>query len=83
MNANKDKNAAQNKSGLDKLAKKRIEVFFMATGTTLLSIAVFAGAGYLIDRQFDTFPKMLIAGLLISYPITIFALVIKLKGRKT
>ncbi len=41
---------------------------FKVFGLTLLIIGIFMGAGYLADQVFHTQPKLMVAGLLISFP---------------
>lgn len=37
--------------------------------TTIGLMAIFGGGGYFLDKKFDIFPTLLIAGLVISFPI--------------
>lgn len=36
----------------------------------VIAVAAAAGLGYLADRYFGTYPKLLVAAILISFPIT-------------
>jgi F0F1-type ATP synthase assembly protein I len=46
--------------------KVRAKVF----GVTIATLAVFIGAGYLIDRLLTSFPVGLIIGIVVSFPFT-------------
>lgn len=57
----------------------RIRVFLQTTATTIVVIAIFAGGGYLLDKQLGTYPTIFIIGLIVSFPITQIYLYKKLK----
>lgn len=64
---------------LDNYTRIRIGMFLYAGLYTVIMIAITGGIGYFLDRQFGTYPKLLIIGLFLGYPATIFVLRRKLK----
>lgn len=55
---------------IEAFTKKRIQVFFLSTLFTILMIALFGGIGYWLDQRWDTYPKIFIAWIILSYPTT-------------
>lgn len=46
--------------------KLRFSIFTL----NLLSISIFGAIGYILDRQFNTSPKLLFVAVIFSFPIT-------------
>lgn len=64
---------------LDSFHNNRLQIFFKSAGITAFMLAIFAIAGYLLDKQFGTKPYLFIAGLALGYPITQFYIFKKFK----
>ena len=62
--------------------KKRIKVFFFASGFTVTMVALLGGAGWLLDSYFDTNHRYLIIGFIVAYPLTQYILYRKYRGNK-
>lgn len=60
-------------------AQSRILVFGQSVIYTLIVIAIFGLLGYFLDQQLGTYPKLMIAGIVISYPFTQYVLIKKVK----
>jgi len=48
---------------------------------TLLSIVVFGGGGWMLDKLFNIFPVLMIIGMVISYPVAQILIYIVFKRR--
>jgi len=48
---------------------------------TLLSIVVFGGGGWMLDKLFNIFPTLMIIGMVISYPVAQVLIYIVFKKR--
>lgn len=79
MHLGESPKAEKDRNYLDKVAKKRISVFFQSAGFTLAMIASFGALGYLIDKQLGTTPYFFIGLLIVSYPVNLVLLVKKTK----
>ncbi len=64
---------------MDAMARTKLLVFFRAIVYTLIVIGIFGGIGYYLDLRFGTSPKILIASIVISYPITQIVLLKKIR----
>lgn len=65
---------------LDNYKSIRIGVFFASGFYTLIFLAVTGAVGYGLDQYFGTYPKLLIVGILVGYPINRFLLSRKFKN---
>ncbi len=54
----------------DEMKEKRIKMTISIFLITLVTIATFGGAGYLIDLYFDTQPIFLFVLVIVSFPVT-------------
>lgn len=59
---------------IDNYANIRLTMFMHAGIYTLVMIAAIGGIGYLLDLTFGTYPKLMIVGLFLGYPITVIFL---------
>lgn len=59
---------------MDVLLGKRVQMTISIVVITLGGIALFGGAGYLLDQYFGTKPILLFALIIISFPVTQLAL---------
>lgn len=57
-------------ANIDKFNDNRIKVFLFATGYTVVTTAILAGAGYYTDQLLGTFPVIFIIAIVIAYPLT-------------
>jgi len=48
---------------------------------TLLSIVIFGGGGWMLDKLFNIFPTLMITGMVISYPVAQVLIYIVFKKR--
>ncbi len=64
---------------LDTFANSRLTIFLHSTGYTLVCLGLLAGGGYFIDEKLGTQPILFIAGLVISFPLSMFILYKKFK----
>jgi hypothetical protein len=48
---------------------------------TLLSIVIFGGGGWMLDKLFNIFPALMITGMVISYPVAQVLIYIVFKKR--
>ncbi|MBD3270678.1 hypothetical protein GF376_04075 [Candidatus Peregrinibacteria bacterium] len=49
---------------------KHYLITFRVIAITIVSIAIFAGIGYLLDQIFQTYPLFLIIGVVSAYPLS-------------
>lgn len=70
----------QKRKAIDAYTKRKLNVFLFTASYTLGMTALMGGIGYGLDRLLDTDPKLLIAGLIIAYPLTQYTLYKKLKA---
>lgn len=76
----KEKGVEENETtNIDHLMANRLMIFGKNVIYTLCVIAIFGFAGYWLDQKFGTYPKLLIAAIVISYPFTQFILYRKWK----
>lgn len=67
----KKKEIAKKNLLLNNYQKVRLEVFGQTAIYTLLTIIVFGLIGYLLDKYLGTYPKLLIGGVVLSYPLNL------------
>lgn len=68
------KESKESYPAVDNYARLRISMFMHAGIYTILMIAIVGGLGYLLDQVFGTYPKLLIVGLFLGYPLTVIVL---------
>jgi len=64
---------------IEELPRRRMRVFGMAASYTVGNVIVFGGLGYLLDQYLDKSPIFMIAGVVISYPLTQYLLYKRVK----
>ena len=69
----------KNKKEFPLLNFNHIRRFSIVIATTVTIIAVFVGIGYWLDTKLDTKPWILIVAVVLSFPVTQFALYKKMK----
>lgn len=52
---------------------QHFRVSLMVAAISVSMIGLFAGGGYLLDQQFQTKPLFLLAGVILSFPLSQFA----------
>ena len=60
----------KHKVAIQRATALRIKTFGLAIIVSLASIAIFGGAGYLLDLKMGTKPLLLLVGIVISFPVT-------------
>lgn len=56
-------------SGFALSYRDHFQITLKVAFTTVALMAIFGGSGYFLDKKLDTFPILLIVGLVISFPL--------------
>lgn len=64
---------------LDNYKKIRLEIFGKTAIYTLIIVLIAGVIGYVLDQTFGTYPKLLIGGVIASYPINMILMRKKFK----
>lgn len=56
-------------SGFALSYRDHFQITLKVAFTTVALMAIFGGSGYFLDKKIDTFPILLIVGLVISFPL--------------
>ena len=60
---------------------EHFQITWRVATITLLSIVIFGGGGWMLDKLFNTFPTLMIIGMVVSYPVAQVLIYIIFKRR--